>query len=762
MFNPRTRFVVFAVITVMTLIVSLISPPSVLADDEIPPQEPDTSEVEVLVEGKNGESEGVPGEPIDSSEVEVLVEGENGESEGVSGEPIESSEGNVEDNNSTEELPAETISEVVEAMDEAGVVLADENGNLIPLATEVAAAALLFPDPIGCPPGVQPVTWGGTGVGCTASYASIQSAIDDVSVAAGWTIYIDPGTFVENVVVNKSVTLQGSGMGVTIVQPAISGPTCASGSICAGSSNVILVQADNVTIRDLTVDGNNPALNSGVFSNGVDVDARNGIITDHTNGALGVIDGLEVDSVEVKNIYLRGIYASDGGTFNIHDNVVDNVNAEYASIAIFNYGGSGIIANNTVSNANDGIAANWSTGTQFLNNTVTNSGTGVHTDNTQASDVISGNTISNGPSNSYGIFVFAPYAPVSVTNNTITNVDYGLTVSGNGFGDTLNTITFDNNKVTTNVIGAYVTTDVWGYFFSDVSAEFNNNVFTGGDYGFFLESNGAGEAVGLASAYGYVYDCDDPSGDCTLNVTGAGNSITGQNLFAASTATGQPSWFSSGAPVFYGIYNADLRGNWWGDASGPLDVTPVPDGCGITLDNPSGLGGDVSECILYDLWLASNPFAAAGGGGPVVDDGTPKPPVTTFSSGLFAFAGGPLSGETTEISCDTESVTLSVGDINVILVGLCGYEVALELVTEDAAQSALDGGGKFLYGVSITLLKDGAPVESLPADAQITVSFPEVGVPMQWNGSWAEVSGNVVGGRFEVQATPGVYILIDK
>jgi hypothetical protein len=722
----------------MTLIASLISPLSVLADDEIPPQEPGTSEVE------------------------VLVDGENAESEGVSDEPIESSEGDVEDNDSTEELPTETVSEVVEAMDEAGVVLADENGNPIPLATEVAAAALLFPDPIGCPPGIQPVSWGGTGTGCTSSYSSIQQAIDDVNVASGWTIYIDPGTFYENVTVNKSVTVQGSGMGVTIVHPAATNPNCGGaggGSLCAGSSNVFLIQADNVTIRDLTIDGNNPLLSSGTTSNGVDVDARNGIITDHSNVALGTIDGLEVANVEIKNIYLRGIYASDAGTFNIHDNVIDNVAGEYASIALFNYSGTGIFSNNTVSNANDGIAANWSTGTQFLNNTITNSGTGIHTDNTQASDVISGNTISNGSSNSYGIFVFAPYAPVSVTDNTITNVDYGLTLSGNGFGDPLNTITFDNNKVTTNLIGAYITTDVWGYFFSDVSASFTNNVFTGGDYGFYLESNGAGEYYAPVN-----YDCSGTGGDCVLDVSGSGNSITGQNLFAATTASGQLSWYNN-APSYYGIYNVDLRGNWWGNASGPLDVTAVPDGCGISLDNPSGLGGEVSECILYDLWLTSNPFVStSGGGGGGGDDDPPAKNLPVFvSAAVLAFAGGPVSGDASPISCDSDKTTLSVGGVDVIFVGLCGYDVVLEEVTEDQAQSALNDGGKFLHGITITLLKDGVPVQSLPADAQITISFPvKDGIPMQWNGSWVEVKGAPVGDRLEVQGGPGIYIMISK
>ena len=92
-------------------------------------------------------------------------------------------------------------------------------------------------------------------------------------------------------------------------------------------------------------------------------------------------NNLEVHHVEVNNIYLRGIYASTGGTFNFHHNTVTNVQGDDDSIAMFAWYGPGIMANNTVSYANDGISANHSKGIQFLNNTVSHSGSGVHTDN---------------------------------------------------------------------------------------------------------------------------------------------------------------------------------------------------------------------------------------------------------------------------------------------------------------------------------------------------------------------------------------------
>ena len=87
----------------------------------------------------------------------------------------------------------------------------------------------------------------------------------------------------------------------------------------------------------MTIDGDNTALTSGIVAGGADLDARNGIITNHGSG---VYQNLEVYKVTVQNIYLRGMYASSGGTFNFHDNTVNNVQANAGSIAMFNFGGS--------------------------------------------------------------------------------------------------------------------------------------------------------------------------------------------------------------------------------------------------------------------------------------------------------------------------------------------------------------------------------------------------------------------------------------
>jgi hypothetical protein len=315
--------------------------------------------------------------------------------------------------------------------------------------------------------------------GC--AYTGIQAAIN--GSAPGATITIAKGSYFENVTVNKSVTLKGAGA-ETIVYPGSSNPVCSPGSLCGGSaSNIFLVQADNVTIESMQLRGDNPNLNSGVVVGGEDIDARNGIITNHE---AGTFNGLNVTKVKITGIYLRGIYASSGGTFSFTHDTITNVQGEGASIAMFNFGGSGVMAYNKVTSANDAISANWSTGTQFIHNVVAKSGSGVHTDNNGgdggSADVIKENRIHECSTNGYGIFVFVPYLSATVEGNRVSGcyvglAAYGSAVSGQGpsfVGNVLNGLGATTTD-TEGTYGAYITTDELGFGFGDVTATLSSN-----------------------------------------------------------------------------------------------------------------------------------------------------------------------------------------------------------------------------------------------------------------------------------------------
>lgn len=416
-----------------------------------------------------------------------------------------------------------------------------------------------------------------SGVYTFANVRRIGAVIqDEIAIAAAAdTVLVGAGTYPENLVLNKSLTLKGAGRDVTTVVPATSSPNpCTGSSTCGGAaSNVVLVGANNVTITRLTVDGSNPALSGGLTVGGVEIHARNGIITNHPGSGYpgaGTFNDLEVADVNVRNVFLRGIYASSGGTFDFHDNSVENVQGDAYAIAMFNFGGSGTFMNNTVSKTNDGIASNWSRGTIFAGNVVTQSGSGIHTDNagggTIPGDVITGNTVSDCKPEGYGIWVFVQYSAATIENNTVSGCAIGLGAFGGSFsGPTVSTV-FRGNTVTgtgeVGSIGALVQTGTFGYGNADIAAEFQFNSLGGFETGLLISES------------------DDPYSDGDTSGQTA-TVVVHRNAIAGNSAGGIDSQTSN---------TTDATCNWFGHFSGPSGNGP-------------GLGDAVSGNLNTSTWL---------------------------------------------------------------------------------------------------------------------------------------------------------------
>jgi parallel beta-helix repeat protein len=406
------------------------------------------------------------------------------------------------------------------------------NGSITTTTQSVAIPALVLP--------VLNVNTGLT-------YATIQEAIN--AATAGDTIHASAGNYVENIVVNRPLTVRGDGMSSTVLYPALSAPGVAGGSsMPPGASHVIIIQANDVTIQNMTIDGDNPLLTSGTILNGADVDARNGIITNHT---MGVYNNVNVNHVEVKNIFQRGIYNSSGGTFNISYNTLDNIGAN----GIMNWAATGIISHNTLSNCSDGINSNHSKGTEYFGNIITNCGTGIHSDNNGSSggigDKIYENTISNGSSGSYGIFVYASYRDILVEDNIISNVEVGF-ASAASYSVPPATITVNQNSIdgqmNPNSMGIYTTTEIWGYQSGNQNTVITNNNISNNGTAFFI-----------ASEAGYTNTTTANLNSITGNATGV---ILAQN-------------YTGGNPT--GTLVVDLTCNWWGSADYG-DIFPlIPD-----------------------------------------------------------------------------------------------------------------------------------------------------------------------------------------
>jgi hypothetical protein len=501
--------------------------------------------------------------------------------------------------------------------------------------------------------------------GCDA-FAAIQAGLEGVT--ASGTVNVAAGTYTENVTVTKGVTITGEGAGVTTLIPALSGPNpCSGASLCPGASNLMLIEASDVTISGLTLDGDNPAITSAYDVGGANLDARNGIITNHGLGS--TITGLNVHHTTVRNIYLRGMYASTSlGTFDFHDNTVTNVQAEGASIGMFSFTASGAYTNNTVSFCNDAISANHSRGITFTGNTVTNSASGIHTDNSNSgggtADTISGNTVSDSPVNGYGIWVFVPYNTVTVENNSVTNVDIGLgsfgyyslparasghapqTASYRPPPPSLNTTepgrtaiaadpgdegdspalppysaSFTGNMVDgqnkANSIGAYISTTTFFFPSGNNKTSMARNTVTGNADGFYLEAQ-----TGF-----------------TLETAIEANRIYGNTVGVETDASG--------------TLNGSMENNWWGCNGGPNTAgceTAAASGTdfdpwvvlGVTA-SPSAIDEGGTSTLTADMTMNSDGMAFASG--PVADmpvslfsavQGTMDPTSGTITSGTAA------------------------------------------------------------------------------------------------------------------------------
>jgi hypothetical protein len=209
--------------------------------------------------------------------------------------------------------------------------------------------------------------------------------------------------------------------------------------------------------------------------------------------------------------------------------------------------------------------------------------------------------------------------------------------------------------------------------------------------------------------------------------------------------------------------------NWWGDASGPLDDSAVPDRCGLLLDNPSGTGSAVTPCVIYENWLTADPFAEpedeTGDDGQGDED--PKRPTGALAGGLPMFAIPVTGGQRYPLDCSSSSatvLTLANGDAVTISCPVTGTATLQGLTADDLPGNVPDGS-TFASALSVQL---SAGEVNLPGS--LTVSFNVSGktgpfAMLHWDGtSWVEVPGTLTeDGHYEATVDfTGTFVLVSK
>lgn len=238
------------------------------------------------------------------------------------------------------------------------------------------------------------------------NYPTIQEAIDNAN--EGDTIYIEAGTYYENVVVNKTLSLVGEDRDTTIIHGNSFG-------------NVVTVTVDNVEIENLNIQ------HSGYLCVGVFLDnITNSIIQD--NCLYDNDEGFRLENCSnisiVNNTVLDqdslGIVIDSSSDISIIGNIVNN--SRGSGIVIFDSDNVLVIGNSANNNHGDGIYLN-APNSSVVGNQANNNYMGIiiHGEPDPASHhncSVTGNTATN---NRYIGIGVAFSSNISVVGNTVTD-----------------------------------------------------------------------------------------------------------------------------------------------------------------------------------------------------------------------------------------------------------------------------------------------------------------------------------------------------
>lgn len=438
---------------------------------------------------------------------------------------------------------------------------------------------------------------------------SIQDAVDGAS--SGDTVNVVAGTYDEQVVIAKSLTVQGAG-DTTVIQPSSAAKltTVLDGLFWYGTPDtkniagiVVANVADGspVTIKDLKVDESlvttKPAgadYLAGIFyretgglvdtvtvagtgawsgadrayglylsaaANTVTVEITGSTITNFDKNAIDVQGGTLTTDINHNTITGRGSISDEcQNGVHIGRNAVATVNYNTISNLIYQpeqWWGAGILVYHYVLPTGVSATAN--------GNTITDCQIGIIFNNANAS--AQGNTVNGGTVGLSGIYAEPDAAgewTVSFTGNTVSGIKDDIWYS------------YDNAAIGANTYDSGATLNV----------TIHGNQLPGG---------GVTDADGISIGVG--------GADGTIVVTMTNNSISGWEygirldgalVDAANSRANNNNISGNGV---FGVYNGgtgtlDATYNWWGDVSGPYHATL----------NPDGEGDVVSDNVDFEPW----------------------------------------------------------------------------------------------------------------------------------------------------------------
>jgi nitrous oxidase accessory protein len=210
------------------------------------------------------------------------------------------------------------------------------------------------------------------------NYTTIQEAISDPETLAGNTIFVEKGMYYEGIVVNKSLSLIGESQIDTVIDGN-------------GTDVVILVEADNVTIRGFSV--RNGSIGICVDHSKASLIEDN-YVTKNTDGILvRFSSNCTVCGNSVANNTGRGALITNSWNFTVRGNYVYG-HGDYGINA--NASSNGVITgNNVYENSYDGIGLLDSNNCRIVENLVRNNIIGVWIDSSDYNSIYHNNIVDN-------------------------------------------------------------------------------------------------------------------------------------------------------------------------------------------------------------------------------------------------------------------------------------------------------------------------------------------------------------------------------
>ncbi|MGA9115811.1 MAG: T9SS type A sorting domain-containing protein [Bacteroidota bacterium] len=412
-------------------------------------------------------------------------------------------------------------------------------------------------------------------------FATIQGGVNAVDI--GGTVNVAAGSYTENVVIAKALSLLGPNAAINpnmgsrvpeaVVYSATSGPYDYTPLLF---SVIFEIQAGNVTVKGFTLNGNTPTLTSGFLINGEDVDAASGIYCEYRVGDITVQNNI-LQTFSYAAIHFYNYTPDANATTNnyITDNKLDNMMPASWGIGI-------LIYNNFYAS--------------ITGNVLTRTRVGIQTGNFYQADPGTTHSISNNSieTSRLAIFFNLLYGSAStfdVNNNTITDVPGYSPTRGILFSSIGGSVGV--NASGNNITGLTIGIEVWNCTTTS-TVTITGGIISGCDYGIQIDnydgysSNGGTSAVNLSgvtiqnSVIAGLYIKDNP-----LNSNGASVSAA---ILAGTIFSGNPiDVLLDGIDVSYTTAVTGL--SWWHmntgstnpiqamiDAAAPGDILAIPAG----------------------------------------------------------------------------------------------------------------------------------------------------------------------------------------